>query len=176
MIPEFVAALGASQVVPMEHAATGVVASITLAPDTILGAVAILDREGYLLEDVMASDLKEGFEIAYHFSLLDGQTRLVLRLTVPHDAPQVPSIAGIFPGADWHERECFDFFGIDFTGHPNLHYLLLPEDTEGHPLVKADKARKPLTGLMPRAWLMACGLAVPEEKAEKKPAAAAKED
>jgi NADH-quinone oxidoreductase subunit C len=176
MIPECVAAMDAIQVVPMEHAATGVVASVTLAPDRVLGAVTLLDKADYLLEDVTASDLKEGFEVTYHFSLFEGVSRLVLRCVVPHDTPKVPSISGIFPGADWHERECFDFYGIDFTGHPNLHYLLLPEDTEVHPLVKAEKARKGLVDIMPQSWLVACGLAEPEPeaKAEDKPAPAKK--
>lgn len=170
MIPECIAAMGATQVVAMDHAATGSVVSVSLAPETICGAVAILDKEGYLLEDVTASDLKEGFEITYHFSRFDGPTRLTLRLTVPHDAPRVPSISGIYPGADWHERECYDFFGIDFTGHPNLHYLLLPEDTEGHPLLKAEKARKGVVDVMPQPWLVACGLAEPEPPKAEKPA------
>lgn len=169
MIPDCVAAMGATQVVAMDYAATGAVASVTLAPETILDAVTILDKERYLLEDVTASDLTEGFEITYHFSLMDGPTRLTLRLIVPHDAPKVPSISGIFPGADWHERECFDFYGIDFTGHPNLHYLLLPEDTEIHPLIKADKARKGVADVMPQAWLVACGLAEPEAPKAEKP-------
>jgi len=126
------------------------------------------------LEDVMASDLKEGFEVTYHFSLFEGKSRLVLRLIVSHDAPKVPSISGIYPGADWHERECFDFFGIDFTGHPNLHHLLLAEDFEGHPLVKAENSRKALVDVMPQPWLVAVGLAAPEApKVEKIPAAAA---
>lgn len=168
MIPECLAAMGAAHVVAMNYAATGVVASVSLTPETILSAVAILDKEGYLLEDVSASDLKEGFEITYHFSLFEGKSRLVLRLIVPHDTPTVPSISRVYPGADWHERECFDFFGIDFTGHPNLHYLLLPEDFEGHPLVKKDQARKGLVDVMPQPWLVAVDLAKPEApKAEK---------
>ncbi len=161
MIPECVAAMGATHAVEMDYAATGVVASVSLTPETILDAVKVLDNEGYLLEDVTASDLKEGFEITYHFSLLEGKTRLVLRLITPHDPPKVPSISGIYPGANWHERECFDFFGIDFTGHPNLHYLLLPEDFEGHPLIKAEKERKGLVDVMPQPWLIAVGLAEP---------------
>ncbi len=162
MTPECIAAMGATQAVAMNYAATGVVASVSVTPDTILDTVAVLDKEGYLLEDVTASDLKEGFEIAYHFSLFEGKSRLVLRLIAPHIAPMVPSISSIYPGADWHERECFDFFGIDFTGHPNLHYLLLPEDFEGHPLVKAEKTRKGLVDVMPQPWLVAVGLAEPE--------------
>ncbi|MGD9608029.1 MAG: NADH-quinone oxidoreductase subunit C [Desulfovibrionaceae bacterium] len=175
MIPAFVANLGAACVVPMDYAATGVTLSLTLEPAKLVAAVTVLDREGYLLEDVMASDLQDGFEIEYHFSLFDGPTRLVLRVTVPHDAPQVPSIAAVFPGADWHERECFDFYGIDFVGHSNLHYLLLPEDFEGHPLVKEAKARKSLADLMPLAYLVDCGLAEPGETAAGKPAPAKKD-
>lgn len=169
MIPECIAAMGATQAVAMNFAATGVVASVSLTPETILNAVAVLDNEDYLLEDVTASDLKEGFEITYHFSLFEGESRLVLRLIAPHDTPTVPTISGIYPGADWHERECFDFYGIDFIGHPNLHYLLLPEDFEGHPLVKAEKARKGLADVMSQPWLVAVGLAEPEAPKAEKP-------
>ena len=176
MIPEFIASMGATHAVAMDYATSGTVASVSLTPETILGAVAVLDKQGYLLEDVTASDLKEGFEITYHFSLFEGKTRLVLRLIVPHNAPTVPTISDIYPGADWHERECFDFYGIDFAGHPNLHYLLLPEDFEGHPLIKAEKARKGLMDIMPQAWLVAVGLAAPEApKAEKPKCPGAKE-
>jgi NADH-quinone oxidoreductase subunit C len=173
MVPDCIVAMGATHAVAMNYAATGVVASVSLTPETILDAVAVLDKEGYLLEDVTASDLKEGFEITYHFSLFEGKSRLVLRLIASHDTPRVPSISSIYAGADWHERECFDFFGIDFTGHPNLHYLLLPEDFEGHPLVKAESARKGLVDVMPQSWLVAVGLAEPEapktDKSEQQP-------
>ena len=176
MIPEFIASMGATHAVAMDYASSGTVASVSLTPETILNAVAVLDKQGYLLEDVTASDMKEGFEITYHFSLFEGKTRLVLRLIVPHNTPTVPSISAIYPGADWHERECFDFYGIDFAGHPNLHYLLLPEDFEGHPLIKAEKARKGLMDIMPQAWLVAVGLAAPEApKAEKPKCPGAKE-
>ena len=168
--------MGATHAVAMDYATSGTVASVSLTPETILNAVAVLDKQGYLLEDVTASDLKEGFEITYHFSLFEGKSRLVLRLIVPHNTPTVPSISDIYPGADWHERECFDFYGIDFAGHPNLHYLLLPEDFEGHPLIKAEKARKGLMDIMPQAWLVAVGLAAPEApKAEKPKCPGAKE-
>jgi NADH-quinone oxidoreductase subunit C len=166
MMPAFIAKLGALCSAPMDYAATGMTHSVTVAPENLRAAVSVLDREGFLLEDVMASDIEEGFEVAYHVSRLDGANRLVLRLTVPRDAPDVPSIAAIYPGADWHERECFDFYGINFVGHPNLHSLLLPEDFDGHPLVKAKSARKSLADLMPLSYLVDCGLAEPEpEKA-----------
>jgi NADH-quinone oxidoreductase subunit C len=174
MIPDFAAKLGAVCMAPMDFAKTGCTLSVTLAADTIRDAVAVCDKEGYLLEDVMASDLQEGFEVAYHLSLLDGANRIVLRLTVPHDAPEVPTISDIYPGADWHERECFDFYGVRFTGHPNLYFLLLPEDTTEHPLRKAAAARKSLPDLVPLSYLVDCGLAEPEPEPKAKPAPAAK--
>ena len=48
----------------------------------------------------------------------------------------MPSVASVWPGANWHEREAHDFFGIKFVGHPNLEPFLLPEDSVFHPLRK----------------------------------------
>ncbi|MCZ0971256.1 NADH-quinone oxidoreductase subunit C [Streptomyces albulus] len=62
--------------------------------------------------------------------------RLVVRTTVPHDAPALPTAVGVFAGAGWHERETHEMFGVDFTGHPHLVPLLLPDAFEGHPLRK----------------------------------------
>ncbi|MFD8546394.1 NADH-quinone oxidoreductase subunit C [Streptomyces sp. NPDC059649] len=62
--------------------------------------------------------------------------RLVVRTTVPHDAAALPTAVGVYAGAGWHERETHEMFGIDFTGHPHLVPLLLPEGFEGHPLRK----------------------------------------
>lgn len=62
--------------------------------------------------------------------------RLRIRVPVPAADPTVPSITGIFPGANFYERETFDLFGIVFSGHPDLTRLVLPDDWEGHPLRK----------------------------------------
>ncbi|QNE75627.1 NADH-quinone oxidoreductase subunit C [Streptomyces finlayi] len=62
--------------------------------------------------------------------------RLMVRTTVPHDAPSLPTALGVYAGADWHERETHEMFGIAFEGHPHLVPLLLPENFEGHPLRK----------------------------------------
>ncbi|MER7987479.1 NADH-quinone oxidoreductase subunit C [Streptomyces noursei] len=62
--------------------------------------------------------------------------RLIVRTTVPHDAPALPTAVGVFAGAGWHERETHEMFGVDFTGHPHLVPLLLPDAFEGHPLRK----------------------------------------
>ncbi|WP_345025767.1 NADH-quinone oxidoreductase subunit C, partial [Streptomyces sedi] len=62
--------------------------------------------------------------------------RLLLRTTVPHGAPSLPTVTGVFAGAAWHERETHEMFGVDFPGHPGLEPLLLPDGFEGHPLRK----------------------------------------
>ncbi|MGW5698353.1 NADH-quinone oxidoreductase subunit C, partial [Streptomyces asiaticus] len=61
---------------------------------------------------------------------------LLLRTTVPHEAPALPTATGVYAGAAWHERETHEMFGIGFPGHPGLAPLLLPDGFEGHPLRK----------------------------------------
>ncbi|HEY5832588.1 NADH-quinone oxidoreductase subunit C [Streptomyces sp.] len=65
-----------------------------------------------------------------------GVRRLLVRTTVPYEAAVLPTATGVYPGAAWHERETHEMFGVDFTGHPHLAPLLLPEEFEGHPLRK----------------------------------------
>ncbi|MGW1117764.1 NADH-quinone oxidoreductase subunit C [Streptomyces tanashiensis] len=79
-----------------------------------------------------------GFRVCAHVVALgDGRPRrLLLRTTVPHDAPVLPTAIGIYAGAGWHERETHEMFGVAFEGHPHLVPLLLPENFEGHPLRK----------------------------------------
>lgn len=70
----------------------------------------------------------------YHLiSVTHGSRRLRLEVAVPDDDPHVPSVVSIWPGADWHERETWDFFGIVFDGHPALTRILMPDDWPGHP-------------------------------------------
>ena len=55
------------------------------------------------------------------------------------EAPHVPSVADLFPTADWHEREVFDFYGVIFDGHPNLTRMMMPDEWIGHPLLKTEE-------------------------------------
>jgi NADH:ubiquinone oxidoreductase subunit C len=55
-----------------------------------------------------------------------------VKTRVPSDDANVPSAAGIYPAANWHEREARDMFGINFTGHPNLVPLLMPDEVPDH--------------------------------------------
>jgi NADH-quinone oxidoreductase subunit C len=82
-------------------------------------------------------------ELVYHLSSICHHHRLVVKVILPRwkddeagQLPEVPSVSGVWPAADWHEREVFDLMGICFTGHPNLLRILCPEDWVGHPLRK----------------------------------------
>ena len=75
-------------------------------------------------------------DVIYTLYSIPFHVTLHLRVVLDREKPEVPSLSGIWKTADWHEREAFDFFGIQFTGHPNLTRILLPADWEGHPLRK----------------------------------------
>lgn len=111
-----------------------------VSPDQqLLDAVEILDNKEFFLETITGVDwISEGqFEVIYDFSRYDFEVcRVVVRARVDRNAPLVPTITHIFAGANWHERETHDFFGIVFEGHPHLVPLLLPEDADFHPLRK----------------------------------------
>ncbi|MFJ8231792.1 NADH-quinone oxidoreductase subunit C [Streptomyces sp. NPDC094448] len=82
-----------------------------------------------------------GFRVCAHLAALPDAPggrvrRLLLRTTVPHEDPVLPSAVAVYAGAEWHERETHEMFGVGFTGHPHLAPLLLPDGFEGHPLRK----------------------------------------
>ena len=77
-----------------------------------------------------------GFRVSAHVVALSPVRRLLVRTTVPHETPALPTAVDVYAGAAWHERETHEMFGVDFEGHPALDHLLLPETFEGHPLRK----------------------------------------
>ncbi len=76
------------------------------------------------------------FEVVVNLLSLDPPRRLRILVGVPGDDPEVPSITGVLPGANFYEREAFDMFGVRFTGHPDLTRILLPDEWVGYPLRK----------------------------------------
>lgn len=76
------------------------------------------------------------FEVVYHLLSFTHRHRVCLKVGVPEADPTVPSLTGLWPTANWQERETYDMFGIIFTGHPSLQRILMPDDWEGHPLRK----------------------------------------
>jgi NADH-quinone oxidoreductase subunit C len=81
---------------------------------------------------------EEGLEVVYHLWSINKKHGLTVKTRVTYDDPVVPSVAAIYPAADWHERETRDMFGIVFDGHPNLVPLLLPEDMTDHFSLRKD--------------------------------------
>ncbi|MFC9329618.1 NADH-quinone oxidoreductase subunit C, partial [Kitasatospora sp. NPDC057015] len=83
-------------------------------------------------------ELADGFSVAAHLAAVgtDGVRHLLVRTRVPRERAALPTAVGVYAGAGWHERETNEMFGVDFTGHPHLVTLLLPEGFEGHPLRK----------------------------------------
>jgi NADH-quinone oxidoreductase subunit C len=69
----------------------------------------------------------------YHLLSLTHNRRLRLETTCPDEDPHLPSVVPVYPTANWHERETWDFFGIQFDGHPALTRIEMPDDWPGHP-------------------------------------------
>ncbi|MDQ1713458.1 MAG: NADH-quinone oxidoreductase subunit [Frankiaceae bacterium] len=69
----------------------------------------------------------------YHLTSMTYRRRIRLEVAVTVDDPHVPSATGVYPTADWHERETWDFFGIVYDGHPGLTRIEMPDDWDGHP-------------------------------------------
>jgi NADH-quinone oxidoreductase subunit C len=79
------------------------------------------------------------FRVVYELLSAEHHHRLRVKVGLPEDDVRVPSLTGLFPTANWHERETYDFFGVVFEGHPNLRRILLPEGWEGWPLRKTEE-------------------------------------
>jgi len=108
-------------------------------PHQVVALAEGMNREGYFLESISGVDwLDQGqLEGVYDYNRLGGaHCRVMVRTRIPRDTPQLPTISGVFPAADWHERETFDFYGVIFQDHPNLIRILLPEDADFFPLRK----------------------------------------
>ncbi len=92
------------------------------------------------LEDLCGVDYlskkEPRFEVVYHLYSMEHRKRIRIKAEVSEDDCAIDSVVNIWEGADWHERECFDMFGIVFKGHPDLRRILMPEDWEGYPLRK----------------------------------------
>jgi NADH-quinone oxidoreductase subunit C len=74
--------------------------------------------------------------VVYHLFSMTKRHKLIVKVDLPVDKAEVPSVSFVWPSANWHEREAFDMFGIKFSGHPDMRRILLPDDWEGHPLRK----------------------------------------
>ena len=125
-----------------DYKAKGYHLDVDLPPEKVVAAAEILNRENFFIEAITGVDWidDQQLEVVYDFNHFDELCRVVVRTRIDRNNPEVPTISHIYQGANWHERETHDFFGIIFTGHPNLEPLLLPEDADFHPLLKDFKA------------------------------------
>ena len=99
---------------------------------------AVFAENGCHLELLSCLDMRADEEVmclVYQFNRHGEPQRHVLHARLGPGEPAT-SISSCFPGADWYEREVFDMFGVDFTGHPDLKRILMEEDYTGHPLLK----------------------------------------
>lgn len=125
----------ADAVVATEHFRGAAVLEIE--PSKVVWVLQQLKAKGYtMLMSVHGVDYyPEEPRLGVHYELLDMKEvdRVRVKLRVPTDAPNVPSVTPEWPTADHQEREVFDMFGVVFDGHPDLRRILMPEDYEGFP-------------------------------------------
>jgi len=92
-----------------------------------------------LLAELTAVDFwprEPRFELVYFLVSLEHRTRLRIKVRLPGADPRVMTMSGVWPAANWLEREVWDLFGIQFDHHPDPRRLLMPEDWDGYPLRK----------------------------------------
>jgi NADH-quinone oxidoreductase subunit C len=101
------------------------------------------------LQNVTAVDwIKQGrFDLVYHLWSYPLRHGCVVKVEVPRDKPQLPSVAEVWKAADWNEREQFDLLGVEFLGHPDLRRILMPDDWPGHPMRKDYKEAEAYRGM-----------------------------
>ncbi len=99
------------------------------------------------LNCLSGADWLTHLEVVYDLSSLQHPNKAHVRVKVNRETPQVRTVSDIWRAADWHERECYDLFGVRFDGHPDHRRILLPEDWVGFPLRKdyADERMVPYT-------------------------------
>lgn len=89
----------------------------------------------------------QAMEVIYHLNSIPNGLSLAIIVELDREKPTVPTVSDIWRTADWHEREAYDLFGIQFEGHPDLRRILLPNDWEGHPLRKDYKEQEYYHGM-----------------------------
>jgi NADH-quinone oxidoreductase subunit C len=114
-------------------------ATLEVAPERVHDVIAFLREAQEPWDKLMSVHgcdyLPEEPRLGIHYELLSMERcdRLRVKTRIGVDDPHVPTVVDVFAGADFHEREVFDMFGVHFDGHPDMRRLLMPEDYEGYP-------------------------------------------
>jgi NADH-quinone oxidoreductase subunit C len=135
-VPHLTSVDGHDVLFPARDRYHDVVAAHREAGFEMLADLTAVDYLGHPGRTLPSGVTPERFELVVML-LSQAQVRRVrLRVQVPEDAPEVPSLWDLYRGAEAMEREAYDMFGISFSGHPDLTRILMPEEWEGHPLRK----------------------------------------
>ena len=131
--PEVVAALAT------RFSATPCALGVELPKAELLTALrALRDAHGYRYYVLgTATERENAFEVIHAVRNLERNDTIFVRVAVPKEAADVDSIAFVYAGAEWQEREIYDLFGVTFRAHPDLRRILMPDEYPGHPLRKS---------------------------------------
>lgn len=113
--------------------------------------------------DPLNEEVDEHIEVVSALSDLTDGNLVILSTDLESDSPTLPTLVEVFAGANWHEREAYEMFGIDFEGHPNLIHLYLPDAFMGNPLRKS----YPLLSREVKPWPGKVDVEAMPEKAEE---------
>jgi NADH-quinone oxidoreductase subunit C len=120
---------------------------IVVRPELIREISQFISSDSDLKFDYLMSlsgvDFNDGIlGVVYHIFSMEKRHRIVIKVKMPKDKPELPSVEPVWKTANWHEREVFDLFGIVFRDHPDMRRILLPDDWEGYPLRKDYKVQE----------------------------------
>jgi NADH:ubiquinone oxidoreductase subunit C len=126
------------QALSSRHGAKEFALGVEVGPDALLACLRTLrDEYGYRFYiAASATDREEAFEVIHGLRNVDSAEEIFVKVALPRRSPEVESATALFSGAEWHEREVMDLFGVTFRSHPDPRRILLPDEYEGHPLRK----------------------------------------
>ena len=122
----------------VDYSLRGVHLDVTVPAGQVVTAAKVMLENGFAIDAVTGVDwlAASEMEVVYDYFHPETNFRVAVRSRLPRANPEIATISEVFAGANWHERETHDFFGINFLGHPDLSPLLLPDDATYHPLRK----------------------------------------
>ena len=124
---------------------------ITVNSEKIFDIAIFLRDDDDLLFDYLnclsGLDLGDNLCVVYHLYSMKFLHRITIKAMLPRESPNIATVERIWRTADWHERETYDMFGVNFVGHHNLIRILCPYDWEGYPLRKDYKTPEVFHGM-----------------------------